>query len=89
MAQAKRRSSPASSRVRKARRSLPRQRSQKLTPQPQYMARKRILDQLQDAIDRCDDLFNEHGEACACEACCITSNLVGTVRVFKMLLEIS
>lgn len=74
---------------RPAQRSIPRQRSRKHLPHPHLMARKRILDHLQDTIDRCEDLFNEHGDSCACEACCVTSNFVGTLRAFKMLLEIS
>jgi len=61
----------------------------KHVPQPQLMARKRILDALADAIGSCEGLFAEHGESCTCEACCITTNMVGAVRVFHMVLEVS
>jgi hypothetical protein len=70
-------------------RSLPRQKEQKPAPQPQLQARKRILDHLHDLIGSCEELFAEHGEDCACETCCVVSNLVGSLRVFHMLLEIS
>ena len=53
------------------------------------MARAEILIQLQDAIAACEGLFQAHGEACSCELCCLTSNLVGTLRVFHMLAEIT
>jgi hypothetical protein len=68
---------------------LPRQHEQKLVPHPTLMARKRIVDHLNDTIGACEDLFHEHGESCSCETCCVTSNLVGAVRVFHMLLQIS
>jgi len=56
---------------------------------PQMMARERILTQLHDLITACEELFAEHGEACSCEACCVVSNLVGSLRLFRMILEIS
>ena len=68
---------------------LARQRQQRHAPQPNLAGRKRILDYLTDTIGMCEALFDEHGENCECEACCITSNLVGTLRVFRMVLEIS
>jgi hypothetical protein len=68
---------------------LPRQRTQKPVFRPQLMARERILSQLSDLVSACEELFEEHGEACCYEACCLVSNLVGSVRVFKMILEIS
>jgi hypothetical protein len=75
---------------RQQRLSFPRrQREQKLVPQPTLMGRKRILDYLHDTIGMCEALFEEHGNGCECEACCITSNMVGTLRVFRMVLEIS
>ncbi len=82
-------------RMPKARRSqkptpkLPRQREQKHVPQPTLAGRERILSQLDDAVGACEDLLAEHGEGCMCEACCITSNMVGSLRVFRMLLAIS
>jgi len=53
------------------------------------MARERILTQLHDLIVACEELFEEHGEACDCEACCVVSNMVGSLRVFRLILEIS
>jgi hypothetical protein len=53
------------------------------------MGRERILTQLHDLIAACEELFEEHGEACSCEACCVVSNLVGSLRVFRLILEIS
>ena len=78
--------------VRASRKELrfpPRQHEQKLVSCPQMMARERILHQLQDLIAACEELFAEHGGACCCEPCCLVSNLIGSVRVFKMILEIS
>ena len=81
--------SPKPRTKRKALGRLPRQRQQKLLPLPQMMARERILRQLDDLIGACEDLFQEHGVACSCEACCAVSNLIGSVRAFKMILAIS
>jgi hypothetical protein len=69
--------------------SLPKPAEQKLVSQPQLQARKRILDNLHDAIGSCEDLFAEHGEGCQCEICCLVGNLVGSLRVFEMLLNIT
>jgi hypothetical protein len=68
---------------------LPRQRQQKPVSRPQLMAREQILNQLHDLITACEELFEQHGEACACEACCVVSNMVGSLRMFRMVLEIS
>jgi hypothetical protein len=68
---------------------LPRQREHKPVSKPTLMARERILSQLHDLIVACEELFAEHGEACACEACCVVSNLIGALRLFRMILEIS
>ena len=76
-------------RRRKAVHPLPRQREHKPVMQPQMMARERILTQLSDLISASEELFAEHGEACSCEACCLVSNLVGALRIFRMILEIS
>jgi hypothetical protein len=80
-------------RVRKRRRKLvhplPLQREHKPVMQPQMMARERILTQLSDLISACEELFAEHGEACSCEACCLVGNLVGSLRIFRMILEIT
>jgi hypothetical protein len=53
------------------------------------MARLQILNQLHDLVAACRELFDGHGEACECEACCVASNMVGTLRIFEMILEIS
>ena len=68
---------------------LPRQRDQKVVSQPVQMARAEILVQLKDTIAACDGLFQAHGEACSCDLCCLVSNFVGAVRVFRMLVEIT
>jgi hypothetical protein len=56
---------------------------------PLMIARERIVSQLSDLIVAYEELFEEHGEACACDCCCIASNMVGTLRIFKMVLEIT
>jgi hypothetical protein len=68
---------------------VPRHRQQKPVSHPRLLARARILDQLHDLIVACRELFDEHGEACECEACCVVSNFVGALRLFRMVLEIS
>lgn len=68
---------------------LPRQREQKPLSQPFLIAREHLLAQLGDTIASCEELFENHGEACLCEACCVVSNMVGCLRVFRMFLEIS
>ena len=74
---------------RKVTHPLARQREQKPVSHPRLMARERILTQLHDLIVACEELFEEHGEACDCEACCVVSNMVGSLRVFRLILEIS
>jgi hypothetical protein len=69
--------------------SLPSPTGQKLVSQPQLQARKRILDNLHDTIGSCEELFEQHGEGCPCEVCCLVSNLVGSLRIFEMLLPIT
>jgi hypothetical protein len=56
---------------------------------PLMMPRLRISSQLSDLIVAYEELFEAHGEACACDCCCIASNMVGTLRIFKMVLEIT
>jgi len=58
-------------------------------PKPTMMAREQILSQLSDLITACEELFEQHGEACACEGCCLVSNIVGCLRLFRMILEIT
>lgn len=68
---------------------LPRQRTHKFVSTPRMMARQQILTQLHDLIVACEELFSAHGEGCDCEACCTVSNLVGALRLFRLILEIS
>jgi len=51
--------------------------------------RRRIINGLHDTIGSCEDLFTQHGPECECELCCFVSNLVGSLRIFQVLLEIS
>jgi hypothetical protein len=53
------------------------------------MPRERILAQLHDLVVACLELFDEHGPECDCESCCVVSNFVGALRLFRMVLEIS
>jgi hypothetical protein len=89
MPQRKPRTKTARKRIQKPAHPLSRQREQKPLSQPFLMAREHILAQLQDTIASCDELFENHGETCLCEACCVVSNMVGCLRVFRMVLEIS
>jgi hypothetical protein len=57
--------------------------------QPTQQVRARILGHLGDTVGACEDLFEEHGADCQCEICCLVSNLVGSIRTFRMLLEIT
>jgi hypothetical protein len=78
-----------SRRKRPALASLPKPAEQKIVMEPNLQARKRILDNLHDTIGSCDDLFKQHGEGCQCETCCLIGNLVGSLRIFEMLLHIT
>lgn len=75
--------------TKRSRPKLPRQREQKPVRQPIQQTRARILGNLDDALGACEDLFAEHGEDCDCETCGLVSNMVGAVRVFKIVLEIT
>ena len=68
---------------------LARQNEQKSVSTPRQQARSQILDQLTDAIAACQELFAQHGEACTCESCCLVSNMIGSLQVFRMILEIT
>ncbi|MBY0528011.1 MAG: hypothetical protein K2R98_31730 [Gemmataceae bacterium] len=68
---------------------LSRQAQDKPVTPPGQQARLDILLQLQDTIVACEGLFDGHGPACTCGTCCLTTNLVGSLRVFRMLLEIT
>jgi hypothetical protein len=74
---------------RKPSQRVARQRELKPISHPRQIYRERILAQLHDLIVACDELFGEHGESCDCETCCVTSNFVGALRLFRMILEIS
>jgi hypothetical protein len=68
---------------------LQKHRQSKPVSTPLMMARERIVSQLSDLVVAHEELFEEHGEGCACDCCCIASNMVGTLRIFKMILEIT
>jgi hypothetical protein len=87
MPKAKTRTKQPARRKRKLIHPLSRQRQQKPLSRPQLIAREQILNQLHDLITACEELFEQHGEACACEACCVVSNMVGSL--FRTVLEIS
>lgn len=53
------------------------------------VGRQQILSQLGDLITACDELFEEHGAECCCDGCCAVGNMVGTFRIFEMLLQIT
>ena len=69
--------------------NLPKPAEQKLVSEPQLQVRNRILNDLHDTIGSCEDLFEQHGEGCQCEACCLVGNFVGSIRIFEMLLQIT
>ncbi len=69
--------------------TLTRQQQQKPIAAPAMLVRQRIINQLHDVVGSCEDLFTEHGPDCDCQACCVTTNLVGSVKVFAMLLAAS
>jgi hypothetical protein len=68
---------------------LPKHRQTKPVSTPLMKARQQILTQMSDLIVAHEELFEQHGEACECDACCLTSNMLGAIRIFKMLLEIT
>jgi len=76
-------------RRRKPSHPLARQTEDKPIAAPIQQGRPRILAQLSDAIAACQELFEEHGDACTCESCCLVSNMVGSLKVFRMILEIT
>ena len=69
--------------------SLPKLAEQKLVSEPQLQVRNRILNDLHDTIGSCEDLFEQHGEGCPWEVCCLVGNFVGSIRIFEMLLHIT
>lgn len=76
-------------RRRKLSRPLPRQQTSRSVSTPRLMARQQIVLQLHDLVVACEELFAVHGDGCDCEACCVVSNFVGALRLFRMILEIS
>jgi hypothetical protein len=53
------------------------------------MARERILGQMSDLVAACEEFFQEHGEECTCDGCCLVSNFVGSLRLYEMVLGIT
>jgi hypothetical protein len=68
---------------------LPRQHQQKPLSKPTMMARERILGQMSDLVAACEEFFQEHGEECTCDGCCLVSNFVGSLRLYEMVLGIT
>jgi hypothetical protein len=68
---------------------LPKHRQAKPVTTPMMKARQQILTQMSDLIVAHEELFEEHGEACECDACCMASNMVGAIKIFRMVLEIT
>jgi len=76
-------------RRKRPRHPLPRQQQQKPVSKPTMQAREQILSQMSDLITACEALFEQHGEACACDGCCLVTNFVGSLRLYRMVLEIT
>jgi hypothetical protein len=74
---------------RKLAKILSKHRQAKPVSTPLMKARQQILSQMSDLIAAHEELFEQHGEACECDACCLVSNMLSTIRIFKMLLESS
>jgi len=68
---------------------LPKHGHRKPVSTPMMKARQEILNQMSDLVVAHQELFEEHGEACECDTCCLASNMLGTIRIFKMVLEIT
>lgn len=68
---------------------LLRQRVMKPAMIPAQAERRVLTLQLTDLLDACDGLLKEHGDSCPCELCCLVSNMVGSLRLYRMLLEIT
>jgi hypothetical protein len=56
---------------------------------PRQLGRERLLSQMTDLIAACREQLERHGAACDCETCCVVSNFVGALRLFRLILEIS
>ena len=80
---------PARKRRTKPLQPPPRQRELKPISKPRQIQRDHLLTQLHDLIVACEELFDAHGDGCDCETCCVASNFVGSLRLFRMVLEIS
>lgn len=68
---------------------LQRQTTHKPVSTPTMIARERIQSQMSDLIVACEELFDEHGTECCCDGCALVSNFVGSLRLYRMLLEIT
>jgi hypothetical protein len=73
----------------KAAQPLSREREPKPLSVPRQLQREQLLNQLHDLIVACAELFDEHGTECDCETCAVTSNFIGALRLFRLILEIS
>ena len=76
-------------RRRKPAHPLPRQKEHKPVSPPRQLGRERLLSQMTDLIAGCREQLEGHGEACDCDTCCVVSNFVGALRLFRLVLEIS
>lgn len=56
---------------------------------PTQIERREIGIHVSDLLDACEGLFKQHGDSCTCELCCLVSNMVGSLRLYRMLLEIT
>jgi hypothetical protein len=68
---------------------LARRATHKPVSAPLNMPRAEIHRQLTDAIASCRELFGAHGPECACDLCALVSSFVGSVEIYRMLVEIT
>lgn len=80
---------PGRRRRRRSTHPLPRQQQQKHVSPPRQLRRERILSQMTDLIAACCEQLDSHKAGCDCETCCVVSNFVGALRLFRLVLEIS
>lgn len=76
-------------RQRKPKHPLPPHRDEKRVSPPRQLGRERILSQMTDLIAACRDQLEGHKAGCDCDTCCVVSNFVGALRLFRLILEIS
>ncbi|OAI40703.1 hypothetical protein AYO40_04415 [Planctomycetaceae bacterium SCGC AG-212-D15] len=68
---------------------LPRHGDDKRVSAPRQLGRQQIISQMTDLIAGCREQLERHGAGCDCETCCVVSNFVGALRLFRLVLEIS